>query len=149
MNKKELISWLAVVFWLVVIFLFSAQPAYKSADLSKGLAEIIVKIVKKISPNTTINLGVLNHYLRKTAHFFLYLVLGILVMNVLRVVGVRKEKRFVVALLVCVLSATIDEFHQLFVPGRGGQIKDVVLDSIGALVGISIYWLRQNKKSNN
>lgn len=31
------------------------------------------------------------------------------------------------------------EFHQLFVPGRGGQVTDVLIDSAGAVIGIGIY----------
>ena len=34
--------------------------------------------------------------------------------------------------------AATDEFHQLFVPGRSGQISDVLLDSAGALAGVWI-----------
>ena len=34
-----------------------------------------------------------------------------------------------------------DEFHQLFVPGRSGQVKDVLLDSCGAAVGVLILML--------
>jgi len=34
-----------------------------------------------------------------------------------------------------------DEFHQFFVPGRAGQLKDVLIDSTGATVGIGIYLL--------
>ena len=32
--------------------------------------------------------------------------------------------------------AVTDEFHQLFVPGRSGQMTDVMIDSGGALVGL-------------
>ncbi|MFP5109854.1 VanZ family protein [Neobacillus sp. C211] len=40
---------------------------------------------------------------------------------------------------ICVLFAVSDEFHQLFVAGRGAQVKDVFIDSAGAIVGIVIY----------
>ena len=43
----------------------------------------------------------------------------------------------------------IDEFHQLFVPGRSGQVSDVILDSAGAAIGVlimtGIEWLRVRK----
>ena len=41
--------------------------------------------------------------------------------------------------LVCVLYAISDEVHQLFVPGRGAQVKDVFIDSAGAIVGVGLY----------
>jgi VanZ family protein len=39
----------------------------------------------------------------------------------------------------CVLYAVSDEVHQLFVPGRGAQVTDVLIDNAGAFVGIGIY----------
>ena len=30
----------------------------------------------------------------------------------------------------------IDETHQMFVPGRGPQVKDVMIDSAGAFMGV-------------
>ena len=36
----------------------------------------------------------------------------------------------------CSLYAISDEVHQLFVPGRGAQVKDVFIDIAGAAVGI-------------
>ena len=44
------------------------------------------------------------------------------------------------SLLVCVLYAISDELHQLFVSGRGAQVKDVLIDSAGATVGVCLYW---------
>ena len=139
MNKRKIISWLAVILWLVLIFILSAQPVLKSNGLSKSIAEKVIKIIKKISPDKNISLGRFNHYLRKTAHFFFYMILGILMMNVLKMMKVKGVKRIALALLICVLCAMLDEFHQLFVPGRGAQVKDVIIDSIGAIVGIGLY----------
>ena len=51
------------------------------------------KIIEKISPDRHINIGRFNHYLRKTAHFLSYMVLGILVMNVLRMMRVSGGKK--------------------------------------------------------
>ena len=39
---------------------------------------------------------------------------------------------------IAALYAAADEFHQLFVPGRSGQVSDVMLDSAGALAGLLI-----------
>ena len=138
MNKRKIISWLAVILWLVLIFILSAQPVLKSNGLSKSIAEKVIKIIKKISPDKNISLGRFNHYLRKTAHFFSYMVLGILMMNVLKMMKVEGVKRIVLALVICVLCAMLDEFHQLFVPGRGAQVKDVIIDTAGAIVGIGV-----------
>jgi len=144
MNKKRLISWLAVVLWLVLIFVLSAQSVHKSNGLSKGIAEEMVKIIEKISPDRHINIGRFNHYLRKTAHFLSYTMLAILVMNVLRMMSANGGKRIAIALAVCILFAISDEFHQLFVPGRGAQVKDVLIDTAGAIVGIFTSYVKFN-----
>ena len=47
--------------------------------------------------------------------------------------------------------AATDEFHQLFVPGRSGQLSDVILDSAGALAGVAAFtvlcWLINRRKA--
>lgn len=51
-----------------------------------------------------------------------------------------------VAWLIATAYAATDEVHQLFVPGRGGQVTDVLLDSAGALLGVWLYlaWVRRS-----
>jgi len=41
--------------------------------------------------------------------------------------------------LYCALYAVSDEAHQLLVSGRGGQLSDALLDSVGVAVGIGLY----------
>lgn len=142
LNQKILIiiSWAAVLALMVLIFNFSAQVAEESNELSTGITEKIVKMVASVVPNQNFDVGELNHFVRKNAHFFVYLTLGLLVINAWRRSGVRGFKSFVFSLAICVLYATSDEVHQLFVPGRGGQVSDVLLDSAGATVGIGLYF---------
>jgi VanZ family protein len=45
------------------------------------------------------------------------------------------------ALLWVALAATLDEFHQTFIPGRGGRATDVLIDLAGACVAaIIVAW---------
>ncbi|SNT30381.1 VanZ like family protein [Anaerovirgula multivorans] len=131
-------SWLAVLLWMVLIFYLSAQPAVQSNNLSKGITEVIVETVGRVAPNDSFDISRLNHLIRKNAHFFAYLVLGILVMNAMKRSGIDGFKRLILSLGICVLYAVSDEVHQLFVPGRSGQVKDVFIDSAGAVVGIVV-----------
>lgn len=78
----------------------------------------------------------LHHFIRKNAHFFIYLILGVLVKYALNSTGISGFKSIVISLLICVAYAFTDEIHQLFVPGRGGQLSDVGIDSCGAGLGI-------------
>ena len=40
-----------------------------------------------------------------------------------------------------ILYAITDEIHQLFIPGRNGNVVDVLIDSCGGLIGIGVIWL--------
>jgi VanZ family protein len=139
MNRNVILSWTAVVLWLVLIFYLSSQPAEESNGLSKSVTKIIVETVEKIvDVKEDINMvDRFNHLVRKYAHFMSYLILGILVNNALVVSNVNKTFKY--SLLFCIVYAISDEFHQLFVPGRGAQISDVIIDSFGAFFGIWFY----------
>ncbi|MDN7241639.1 VanZ family protein [Planococcus sp. N028] len=141
MAKSKLFSWAAVILWMGVIFLFSNQPAVDSSELSSGITEFILTVAEKISPEASNHVDALHHVVRKNAHFLIYLILGVLKINALKKSGVRKIQSIVFALMICVLYAASDEFHQLFIPGRSGEVKDVLIDSAGAVAGIAIYLL--------
>ncbi|MFJ8064743.1 VanZ family protein [Psychrobacillus sp. NPDC096426] len=136
---KKILSYIAVILWMALIFYFSHQPAHESNELSTELTEVIVTAVEKVAPHSDFIVGNLNHLVRKNAHFFIYLVLGVLLIHSLRLSGVLGYKGMGLALFICVMYAISDEVHQLFVPGRGAQLRDVVIDSAGAFVGIGIY----------
>ncbi|WP_350342305.1 VanZ family protein [Proteinivorax tanatarense] len=140
--KKDLklfISWSFVVFWMGLIFFFSAQPAKESAELSRGVTEVVTEFIEKVVPFTILDFNTLHTFIRKGAHLFIYFVLGILVFNAFQVTGIKGWKGIWWSLGVCVLYAITDEIHQLFVPGRSGEMMDVLIDSVGATGGIAFY----------
>lgn len=137
-NLKKAFPWLPVTLWMALIFFLSHQPAAQSSGLSSGITEMIMNVIEKIAPNMAFDFESFHHFIRKNAHFFAYLVLGVLVANAIR--G-YKGKTVALAMLVCVLYAISDEVHQLFIPGRAGQVMDVLIDSAGAGVGILFYQL--------
>lgn len=137
----KLMSWVAVFLGMLLIFNLSSQVAEQSNQLSRGLTEFIVKAVEKIIPGAGLDEGNINHALRKSAHFFAYLLLGVLAINALRRSGMHGLRCVILALGICVLYAVTDEVHQLFIPGRGGQLQDVIIDSIGAGAGIGLWAL--------
>ena len=141
MSISKILSWTVVIFWMILIFNLSSQVAQQSNQLSTGIAEIIIKTVERIVPQVDLDIYKLNNLVRKSTHFFLYLIFGLLVINALRRSGVYGYRSIVLVLLICVLYAISDEVHQLFVPDRGGEVKDIIIDSAGATVGIGVYLL--------
>lgn len=142
-NKKTIISWAAVFLWMFLIFSFSAQPGKQSNELSKNAAVIIMETeghqVAKITNPIAMVSDSFNLMVRKSSHFLGYLVLGILVINA----AIRSKKSFTWAYwlspIICILYAASDEFHQKFVSGRSPLVRDVMIDSAGAIVGIGLY----------
>jgi VanZ family protein len=129
----------AVLVWMAVIIGFSNQQASDSNALSSGLSDAIVTTIRVMLPGLELDAGELNHVVRKLAHGLIYLVLGMLVLGTLTKLGVRGGRGVAITLLVCVLFAVSDELHQLFVSGRSGQASDVIIDSIGASIGILLF----------
>lgn len=138
---KALFPWLLVFLWMFLIFNMSAQPATESNSLSMGVTEKVIETVNKLKPGADLNMETVNHVVRKNAHFFAYLVLAVLTVHALRRGGKLSGLMMLLAQGICVLYASSDEIHQIFVPGRGPQVKDVFIDSSGALLGIAIYYV--------
>ena len=67
----------------------------------------------------------------------IYLVLGFVTyLAVPRAWPLRKKVLFV--LLLCCFYAITDEWHQSFVPGRGPEVRDVIMDTLGSSMGMGI-----------
>ena len=145
MKKKWLVvSWIAVVMWMSVIFYLSHQPAEASAELSRGVSDVVFRAIATVF-DVDIEagaggVGAYEHLLRKIAHGVMYFVLAVLLINALRRSGMVGYKAYVTAFLFCVFYAVTDEVHQLYVPGRSGELGDVMIDSAGALVGLGFYY---------
>lgn len=137
---KKVVSYMLVIFWMGMIFYLSHQPAVDSGGLSGGIAEMILEVVEKLSSNK-FNFNMLDYIVRKNAHLFIYLVLSILVLNALKISKIKGYKSFLWGLTICVFYAATDEIHQLFIPGRSGEIRDVLIDSSGVIFGMIIYGL--------
>lgn len=150
MKKGIIISWAVVLLWMAVIFTLSSQPAEDSNKLSKGITEVVLEAMDNIIPKKEFDVDDFNNIIRKNAHFFAYMLLGGLVLNALRLSLQRSwGYRAVIAVAICVLYAASDEIHQIFVPGRSAQLRDVLIDTSGALAGIVISYalfLKVSKK---
>ena len=137
-HVRTVLPWIAVVVWMGVIFLLSQQAGSESGDLSGGMTDAVIQVIQTGFPFVPIDEAFLHHLIRKGAHFTAYLLLGVLVINAL---GLPYGKKVVLALILCILYAISDEVHQLFIPGRSGELRDVIIDSTGAATGIGVYIL--------
>ncbi len=149
---KKTISFIVLILWMIVIFSFSSADANKSTGTSDKvittMIEIKDKITNKETPNNEKEIIVKNSsfYIRKIAHITEYLILGFLMFNLLKQYSVTN---IYYAIGLSILYSCTDEFHQLFISGRSGSIRDVLIDSIGILIGTYLYKLLFIKNKEN
>ena len=115
--KKVVKYWLPVILWAVVIFSFSAKPTTRTSEIY--WQDFIVK---------------------KSAHVFEYGILTILLFRALKKGGIEKKEAVVYSVILAVLYALSDEFHQSFTPGREPTLRDVFFDTAGSFLAVYIIW---------
>ena len=126
-NKKVLenlrkICVVLIVIWMIVVFIFSHQTGEGSSGLSSKIAEFLFKneqLAEKMEA-----------FIRKGAHMAEYAVGAILFYSYcLTYPKMPAKKRIIFAEMCIVLYAITDELHQLFIPGRNGNIIDILIDA--------------------
>lgn len=105
---KIIQNWLLVFIWAGFIFFLSHQP-----DLKSGLPQTWEFILGKL------------------AHFFEYAVLCFLLISALSNYRISKKKMVVLAVILSMLYAFSDEYHQSFIPGRTPSVNDLAVDGLG------------------
>lgn len=144
-NGRKIIPVLAIL-WMMVIFMFSAQPADESTETSLFIGQMVETVcvpgfVDFSSEEKRVMAENIDFFVRKTAHAAEYAVLGLLLsLSAGELLELSFFERQRIAYVFGTVYAATDEFHQLFVPGRAGMVRDVILDSAGVLVGVmSVY----------
>lgn len=123
---------------MVMIFCNSSLPKNDSAVISNGLRVWI-------GENLGIHMSA--HFIRKAAHFAEFALLGLcLVPAVGDNVLPKIARRFLLAACIGVLFAVSDEVHQIFVPGRACEFRDMCIDFSGVICGAGLSMLIHCKK---
>lgn len=130
MLKNKKIAYFLLILWMMVIFFFSNQGGVESSDTSGIFVDFLSKFL------SIKNIEIATFIIRKLAHFTEYLILGLLVINVLRFYKKETKEKIIIAILLCIIYASIDEIHQAFIPGRSPKIQDVFIDTLGSISGI-------------
>ncbi|MBC5629750.1 VanZ family protein [Clostridium sp. NSJ-6] len=148
-NKRLVIGWIALSFWIGLIFYMSNQPG----DVSSKQSGLVLKLFQVIGIDLNKELGELATFIvRKAAHFTEYFILYLLTVNVMKYYfGIKRAILY--ALIFSIFYACTDEIHQYFIPGREMAFKDVLIDSSGAslamIITIISIKMNVNKKNEN
>ena len=136
------LSFLPALLMMYVIYSFSAQPGEVSGNLSYQVIYDIVELKSELlsenlsSDELAYKADGIHYYVRKAAHMTEYFLLAIAISFPLYVYGVRGIWLMILAGIVFVGFAGLDEYHQSFVGGRTPAVKDVCIDSSGVFIGI-------------
>lgn len=146
---RKVIKFTLVICCMLIIFMFSSDSGTASSKKSDSVIINLVEVISNKKVNNKDRDKYIEKYVfpvRKCAHFTIYLILGILVISLLSEYRVVNFKTVLYALLIVFFYACSDEFHQLFVPGRSSEIRDVLIDSSGGFIGSYLYYLFRRKR---
>ena len=178
MNVRRKVFLVLTILWMVLIFAFSARPAEVSSEDSRSIGlligELFIPGFEEQSAEAQDRFAEKVDYpIRKAAHASEYALLGLLTAgayiaggaadmgngNEKKKADTNSKKRtsisrgILIPWVITTAYAATDEMHQLFVPGRSGQVSDVLLDSAGAIAGLAllgeIRFLVQRRREND
>jgi len=132
-TARSIVRWLPAIAQAALIFVLSAQPNLHLAEQP-----------------------LLDFLLHKLGHLVVYGLLAAFVAWALEgprgeLAGGRRNgasRWWALPLLLCFAYGATDELHQTFVHGRGPSPVDVLIDGLGALLGLAVYsWLARRRGS--
>ena len=151
-KKKKIIFIILTILWMLTVFCFSSENSNKSSNTSGNTIKAIIRIFVQLPQEKEDQVvEQLQHIVRKMAHFTLYAIGGIILINLVRCY--TSKKAWIHAWGTGTTYAITDEIHQYFVPGRSCELLDIFIDSAGVITGIliilGIIWLINKKYKKN
>ena len=144
-NILRAILMLLLLSTFFIIFGFSSQDGEKSGNISKKITEEIITRIPQIqekeqNEREAITLRI-EKVIRKIAHFSIYTAVGLLLMALISTFEMKEKNRIIMSLIIGIIYASSDEIHQSFVPERSPMITDVMIDTMGVMLGILLIML--------
>lgn len=126
-NRKTSTGWLVLLPLLImaIIFALSSRSELPDLDGGRGLQNI-------------------------AGHFLIYAALGVTLALFACSLGWEKRRVLLFAVVIATFYGLTDEFHQSFVPHRSVEIKDIIVDFLGATVGALaiVWWFSSHRLTN-
>lgn len=135
------------IFLIIIILFFTLQPASLSSKLSNWVSGLVLEIYQNAAlffghPTSSADLpdqSDFNILFRSIAHTILYFLITLMQLFY----WYRKSRSLSLTIKYSALGtfflAIGDEFIQKFVPGRGAQLSDLIVDYIGGVFAIVIF----------
>jgi VanZ family protein len=141
-QKQILKTWIAALLWMTLIAIESTDT-FSSENTSRFLYPMLHFLLGL----DLVRFQVWHHYIRKSGHFVGYFALSFFLFRAWRATlrlpwAPRWALRWAtIAFFMSALVASLDEWHQTFLPSRTGAISDVMLDSSAALTAQVLIFL--------
>jgi VanZ family protein len=141
-QKQLLKTWIAALLWIGLIAVESTD--WLSSEHTSRILYPIFHFFLGLDPN---RFEVWHHYIRKVGHFVGYFALSLLLFRAWRATlhlpsapgwAIRWAT---IAFFMSVLVASLDEWHQTYIPSRTGRLADVLLDGTAALTAQILLFL--------
>lgn len=129
-----------------IIFTASHDPA--SGEKSDLITNLVTKIIYQISNYKLSFEDKMNisFFVRKLAHMTEYFILNLSYYYAFNSISENKKRNILICFLLTVFYACTDEYHQTFIEGRVGTIKDVLIDSTGTLIASVLFLVKSKDK---
>lgn len=139
----RIITAAAVVLWMGVIFMLSAQDHVASNKISGVIEDAVIDVTNDdLESKTPYEQRIVREsvysFVRTSAHFLCFAVLGALSLTALLTYRINQLFKVIISLAFSVLYAVSDEVHQIFVPGRSFEAVDIGFDALGVACGVAV-----------
>ena len=142
LNILRVILIVLLAWTFIIIFNFSNENAEKSSKTSQKVTEAItlnIKSIQELEVKEKIKvIDKVESVVRKIAHFSIYTLVGFLLMLLFNTYKIKEKNKWISSLIIGAIYAASDELHQRFIPGRSGELTDVIIDACGVICGILI-----------
>jgi VanZ family protein len=138
--------WLAAGIWAAIIFATSCTFIERSIFINFVERYLPAGIPRELWVNFWMYFGI---FVVKGYHVTEFTILCLLIQAGLRACSTKHPVRDIyLAASLALVYAALDEWHQTFIPGRGGTWVDVCIDSAGIALAsvLSFYRLRKYRK---
>lgn len=140
-------AYVPALIWMFIISGFSGTGGEQSSGVSLRVTECVVDVIDAVTFTDSYTeeeradmIELLHTPVRKAAHMAEYAILFILIAIPTLLIHGRTGimKKMLIVMLLCVIYASSDEIHQLYVEGREGKVTDVLVDTVGSVLGLVV-----------
>lgn len=136
---NAIIKIILIIIWMMIVYMFSAQEGTNSSNTSQSFTMFIIQIFTRGAELETSTLEMIEALIRKLAHYSIYAIGGLLIMNYAYSTAKSNKQKILYSITFGSAYAITDEIHQYFVPGRSARIFDVGIDTLGVITGVFVY----------